>query len=77
MAPTFVELPEGSLPQGALCALSSHEATTGSLYVARVNHEGNVTPGKFHDTLRTAYRPYIPYMGEEYCYKDNYEVQPL
>ena len=74
MAATFVASSGGSLPQGALCVgfeLTPHEGTTGSLYVARVNHEGNVTPGKFHATLGAAY---IPHRGQEHCYKDNYEV---
>ena len=45
MAPTFVASSGGSLPEGALCVgfeLTLDEATTGNLYVARVNHEAYI-----------------------------------
>ena len=74
MAPTFVASSGGSLPQGALCV--AFEAFKGGpqgnhLYVARVNHEGSLIPGKFHERNSVAY---IPYGGQELNYTDNYEV---
>ena len=76
MAPTFVASSGGSLPQGALSVAFETSRHKGGyqgnhLYVARVNHEGSLIPGKFHERNGVAY---IPYGGQEHYYKDNYEV---